>query len=167
MAIVSCARPFRDLVATVDPLGRWTRYERESHALRVTQAASTAQPLAVRYELDETGQLQAVSAEGSDGVRTTRTLKHRRLVDDFGQEVAADNPDAGREVRRFDGAGRMVQVLQADGSVADFEYDLAGRLLRRTVTPGGIPREAAKPHTVRYTYEAHRLVQIQDPEQTE
>ncbi|MFZ5542804.1 MAG: DUF6531 domain-containing protein, partial [Pseudomonadota bacterium] len=143
------------LVATIDPLGRSTRYEPEGDgAVRITQAANTAKPLAVRYELDETGQLQAVSAEASDGLRTSRTITHRRMVDDFGREVAVVNPDSGREVRRFDAAGRLVQTVLPDGSVADFEYDLAGRLLRRTVTPGGIPREAAKPHTVRYTYEA-------------
>ncbi len=155
------------LEATIDPLGRWTRYEREPNALRITQAANTSKPLTVLHELDERGELQATRVEASDGMRTARTVTHQRWADDFGRKVAIFNPDSGREVRRFDSAGRVVQVLLPDGSKVDFERDSAGRLLRRTVTPHEIPSQGAWLQTVRYTYEANRLAQVQDPEQTE
>src|SRR5205814_1784947 len=163
------------LVATIDPLGRWTRYQPEPHGLNVIQAANTSKPLSMRYELDEHGHLQAVSADASDGLHAVRSTKYRRVIDDFGREVATLSPDSGREVRRFDTASRIVQVLQADGAIIDLEYDLADHLVRRTVTPhadsgaqaGGIPTEAGKPQTVRYVYESTRLIQISDPEQDE
>lgn len=155
------------LVASIDPLGRWTRYARELNGLRATQAANTTKPLVVRYAVDERGQLASIEAEASDGANTVRATRHQRVVDDFGREVMMINPDSGREVRRFDAAGRVVQVLQSDGSTIDFEYDLANRLVRRTATPQGIPAETARPQTVRYVYEASRLAQISDPQQTE
>ena len=83
------------LIAAIDPLGRWTRYEREDQSLRVTQAANTARPRIVCYALDWQGRLRSVKADAAGG-----DIAYYRAINDFGQEVAVSGP-AGSETRRF------------------------------------------------------------------
>ena len=89
------------LIATIDPLGRWTRYERDTEGLRTVRSAHTGKPLVLRYASDGRGHWRRLGAEAHDGRRVVRRATHRRLLDDFGREVLVDNPDSGRELRRW------------------------------------------------------------------
>ncbi|MBL0942775.1 MAG: DUF2235 domain-containing protein [Hydrogenophaga sp.] len=154
------------IVASIDPLGRWTRYEREAAALRVVQAANTHQPLTLHHAIAAQGRWHTLGAEAHDGRRVLRRVTHRRWWDDFGREVAVEHPDSGRELRRFDAMDRLVGVLPADGSRITLERDTAGRLVQRRVTPpAGSANTPAQ--TVHYRYQGGALAAVEGPEQTE
>lgn len=50
----------------------------------------------------------------------------------------SDNTNRGTVTRRYDAADRLVQITDANGSWASYEYDVAGRIVRQTLTN---PRE--------------------------
>ena len=160
------------LSATVDPLGRLTRYERR-HALdnrtltlTVTRAANTAKPLAVSYRSDASGHVELIEAKASDArARAAEPAQHlvvRRLIDDFGREVGLTSAASGATYSRFDAADRLVQVRDAAGTEIAFRFDIAGRITERVVRPA-----EGEPHVTRIRYDASRIAEIADPLQTE
>lgn len=153
------------LIASIDPLGRWTRFRPGDQTLSVIRAANTDKPLAASYRFDPLGHLAESVFRGEDGMGRTREVVHKRHVDDFGREVLVESPDAGRELRRFDESDHLVQVVMADGSSVAFGHDAAGRLSERTVQPAPGASDAAD--VVRYTYVGERLTRIEDAQQVE
>lgn len=159
------------LQATIDPMGRWTRYLPQADGLRVVQGVNTGKPLEVQYNVDSRGHLQSITAQASDGVRAVRRVAHSRQVDDFGHEVMIDSPDSGREVRRFDSADRLVAIRRADGAMVEFGYDIEGHLIKRAILPaeGAVHSASAQasPQVTRYIYEGGRLAHVEHEQQTE
>ena len=165
------------LSATVDPLGRLTRYERRhaledrTHTLIVTRAANTGKPLAVSYRSDAAGHVELIEAKARDakaidaparGAVAAQPLVIRRLIDDFGREVGLIGAASGATYRRFDAADRLVRIRDAAGTEIVFGYDPAGRLTERVVRPA-----AGEPQVTRIRYSGAGVVEIADPLQTE
>jgi RHS repeat-associated protein len=138
--------------ATVDPLGRATALQ----AGAITDAANTAQALNVSTKAGE------VRVQGNDGRGGQRQSNTRILRNDFGQVVLEQSDDGGLELRRYDEAGKLVRRSDANGHVTELAYDMAGRLIRKTVSA-----KAGIPQITNYRYEGQRLVEIEDPVQRE
>lgn len=164
------------LVTQAQPGGplRQLRYDAEGRLLAST-VAGAGMVQHEDYERDSRGRLVAVR-DGTGAVHTLRGALRRTLAraqaaqasptqvwrDDWGQVVMEHNPDAGRERRRYDAAGRLVWRQDAAGHTVALAWDVAGRLVRKTASAPGQP-----PQVTTYGYEGLQLTQIDDGAQRE
>ncbi|MDE2088970.1 MAG: DUF2235 domain-containing protein, partial [Gammaproteobacteria bacterium] len=144
-----------------DALGREQRYRYDAadRLIEVLEAANTVQArwqnTASRFEYDAMGEIAAVIAPNG---ATTRYLQ-----DDFGRLLSIVSPDSGTLRQVYDAADRRLESRDAQGHRTLFEYDPAGRLLRRTVVDGRT-RQAT---TTAWKYSGRRLVAVEHPGQQE
>ena len=143
--------------ARIDALGRIQRYRYDGagQLAEVIDAANTWQAQATQIERDELGLTTAVTA--ANGART------RYVTDDFGRNLRVDSPDSGATTRRYDEADRLTAMTDALGNHAEYRYDLAGRIVRQSVTGPGL----ARPLVTTWTYEGRLLVAVEHPVQSE
>lgn len=154
------------VTARHDPAGRTTDYERDATG----RLAAVASDRWGRVELDRDrdGRLVALRAPG-----VTRTWRRDTAGVVAGyHELSPVGETTTRLVR--DGAGRVIEAHDADGSVARYRYDPAGQLVAAT-TPAGawtwaydqagrLTREEGPDGVTGYDYDAaHQLVRISGP----
>ena len=127
--------PFGRLTASIDPLGRATRftYGPLSELAGVTDAAGET----ARYAYDAARRLAKVVHP--NGGETTYTH------DALGNVLTATDPLGQTSRYTYDPAGRLTSATTADGRITRFAYDAAHRLIGKMLPGGG---------TVTYTYDA-------------
>lgn len=126
----------------IDPLGRLT-----------AQARNTSGAAHVRIAPD--GEIQArLSATGN----ATTPLQTQ---DDFGRIVQFASAQHGTATARYNAAGQIVRIVQADGARIDYALDAAGRPTQK------IARRADTASAgVRFRYTAQGLARVEDSAQT-
>ncbi|MBC7414694.1 MAG: DUF2235 domain-containing protein, partial [Herminiimonas sp.] len=148
-----------------DALGRDRRYmydaignlERTIEAANSVQAS--IQDTATRFQHDASGAITAVTAPSG---ATTRTVR-----DDFGRITATTSSDSGTVRRSYDAAGRLSASVDANGNRATYEYDARGRIVRQTIIDRKGTEPARQTVVTAWTYNGHRLVALDHPEQSE
>lgn len=122
-----------------------------------------------RYRYDAFNRLVQVS-DSTGSVRNVLYGKPRpetpsafRIVkDDFGREVMVASASHGVLVRRYDPADRLIEQRSDKGDVQTWAYDLTGQRSRHTIQP-----KTGEAETTTWRYEQRRLVEVNDPVQTE
>jgi RHS repeat-associated protein len=122
-----------------------------------------------RYRYDAFNRLVQVS-DSTGSVRNVAYGKPRpatpsafRIVkDDFGREVLVESKSHGALVRRYDPADRLIEQRSDKGDVQTWAYDLTGQRSRHTIQP-----KTGAAETTTWRYEQRRLVEVNDPAQTE
>jgi YD repeat-containing protein len=143
--------------ARIDALGRVQRYRYDGagQLAEVIDAANTRQAQATDIERDALGLVTGVTA--ANGART------RYLVDDFGRTLRMDSPDSGVGTRSYDEADRLTAMRDALGNGAEYRYDVAGRIVRQSVTGPGL----AQPIVTSWNYTGALLTAVEHPVQSE
>jgi RHS repeat-associated protein len=93
-----------------------------------------------------------------------------QLRDDFGRMVSATHADTGITRLRYDQADRLVNMVDAAGNHANYEYDMLDRIVRQTVIPAKTsdPSQASEAPTVtEWQYKGRHLISLKHPTQTE
>ena len=93
--------------------------------------------------------------DGDKGVRAT-------LQDDFGRIVRQALPDHGVKTALYDVHDRLTALINADGSRVQYQWDAAGRLLRKAYLDGQ-NKEASQ---TTLSYQGLLLSRASDPHQT-
>jgi len=122
-----------------------------------------------RYRYDAFNHLVQVS-DSTGSVRNVAYGKPRpatpsafRIVkDDFGREVMVESRSHGALVRRYDSADRLIEQRSDKGDVQAWAYDLTGQRIRHAIQP-----KTGAAETTTWRYEKRRLVEVNDPVQTE
>lgn len=108
----------------------------------------------------------AHAEEGDDADRASEdrpSARIKHLKDDFGRTIATLSPDSGQTLNTFDAADRLTASSDALGNVASYEYDLAGRIARQTVTE----RSHEQRSVTAWSYRGRHLIAIEHPTQSE
>jgi RHS repeat-associated protein len=142
----------------IDAMGRATRYRFDANGQieAVTQAANTAYQAEIRVEIGADGGASTVMAPGG---ATTRYIR-----DDFGQTLAVISADSGVSSNSFDAGGRLIASLDANGNRASYEHDVAGRIVRQTISAAKV--DEGKTVTT-WRHDGARLMEIDHPQQLE
>jgi len=100
----------------------------------------------------------------SDGAPDTpNTPDTAVLLDDFGRPVWQYSPDSGETLRWFDEADRLVQMRDAIGHHARYDYDAQGRIVQQSI----IDANTAEEHVTRWQYDGRLLRAVSDSAQDE
>ena len=140
------------IVESVDPTGVTSRFEWDERGLLA--AATDPSGLTTNYRYDQRGRLAGLRTPGDrttgfsygrdghvDAITDPAGMVTRFERDAAGAVTALRRNDGSGWDRRLDAAGREVERIGTDGTVAgQYGYDPAGRLLSATVPDTGIER---------------------------
>lgn len=110
-----------------------------------------------------TDALGRVHEPGSSKTDAARPPRSHKLRDDFGRIVITLSPDSGTSIHRFDEADRLIAGNDAQGNVASYDYDAAGRIARQRITD----KRSGQTTETRWRYAGKRLVALEHPTQSE
>ena len=146
-------------------------YDTEGHLLSSTvQTRSFEQTERFRYDeqnrliqvADNTGSVRNLLYEKPRTARSRTASAFHILKDDFGREVETTSASHGTIIKRYDAADRLIEQSNDKGDAQTYAYGLTGQRIHYTVTP-----KTGTPQTTTWRYEYRRLVEVNDPNQTE
>jgi YD repeat-containing protein len=141
---------FGNTLSRTDRNGSKTQYAYSASNRQMT--VTTAEGVATVTTYNEFGQTVAVK----DGRGNTTSYTYDR----DGNLVQTQSPLA-TTTEAFDHAGQLIETVDARGTRTTYSYDAAGRVLTRTVDPGGLAL------VTKYEYDAKgELVRTTDPSGT-
>ena len=148
------------------------RYDTEGNLLSSTvQTRSFEQTERYRYDAynrltqvaDTTGSVRnVVYGKAPDVQRPRRQSAFQTLKDDFGRTVGIASASHGSIIRQYNAADQLVQQRTGKGDIQTYAYDLTGQRIHHTVQP-----KTGEAETTTWRYEQRRLVETNDPVQTE
>ncbi|MHB0916491.1 MAG: RHS repeat-associated core domain-containing protein [Thiobacillus sp.] len=148
------------------------RYDTEGNLLASTvQTRSFEQTEQYRYDAfnrliqvaDTTGSVRnVVYGKVPDAQRPRRQSAFQTLKDDFGRTVRIASASHGSTIRQYNAADQLVQHRTDKGDIQTYAYDLTGQRIRHTIQP-----KTGEGETTTWRYEQRRLVEANDPVQTE
>lgn len=124
----------------IDPLGRLTAQARNSNGTATVRIAPDGE-IDARLPVADTG-------------------KPLQIQDDFGRIVRFESAQHGIATARYNAAGQIVRIVQADSARIDYTLDAAGRPTQKTAKRAG-----TAPATVRFHYAAQGLARVDDSAQ--
>jgi RHS repeat-associated protein len=93
---------------------------------------------------------------------TSQSLSDGTLIDDFDRVLRQTLPDHGSKTARYDAAGRIIEIVNADGSRIGYTYDVFGRLTSKTI----FDAQGKTLDSVRLAYQGRLLAERRDGAQT-
>nr|WP_249116007.1 RHS repeat-associated core domain-containing protein [Azoarcus sp. L1K30] len=152
------------------------RYDTEGRLAETVRSDARMQRL-TRYRYDDIGHLTDVSDNSGRQQRLpppsalpSRRMRDmaqtpRRLTrqDDFGRVVLTVDADRGAERRQFDAADRLISMRDARINLAQYAYDVRGRIRQQDIVDAGTAQSTA----THWHYDGAHLVEIESPTQRE
>jgi RHS repeat-associated protein len=144
-----------------DTEGRLLRYSKHTnhfHQKQKYQYANTNNSAGLTNKNDVNYKISS-SAEANS--TTTKQANHIALKDDFGRVVYSQSPQ-GKLYKYYNAVNQLLKQVDAVGNVQQFTYNLRGQRITQILAA-----KTGTPHKTSWRYQANRLVEVQDNNQTE